>query len=87
MRQFMEIMLKKYCFEGNDLVLIAGDFNVNARNCIHPIEFVSHLGLEKLKNKEFYNEYEFVLDVLSGTKCEKDKIVDILKVSDYFIAI
>lgn len=76
----MEIMLKKYNFEGNDLALIAGDFNVNARNSIHPIEFVSHLGLEHLKTKELYNEYEYVLDALSGTKCEKDKIIDILKV-------
>ena len=74
-------MLKKYGFEENHLVLITADFNVDARNSIHPIEFVKgYLNVDQLKNKEVYNEYEFMLEVLIGSKDDKDKIFDILKV-------
>lgn len=76
----MEEMLKKHNFEENHLALIAGDFNVNSRNCIHPIDYVKDLDVGDFKKNEFYNEYDYVLDVLSGKKFDKDKIIDILKV-------
>ena len=81
MRTFIEAMLKKHNFEENHLVLIAGDFNIDSRHCIHPIEFVNDLKIGELLLKEMYNEYEYLLfDVLAGSKDDKDKIIDILKV-------
>ena len=80
----MDNMLKKYGFEENHLVLIAGDFNINAKNAIHPIEFVKDLNIEQLKYKDVYNEYEFILSILAGNKVDKDnkdKIIDLLKVN------
>lgn len=73
-------MLRKYNFEERHVVLIAGDFNLNARNAIHPIEFVNNLNFDNLKNKEFYDEYEYLLNILAGNKDDKDKILDLLKV-------
>ena len=82
MRAFIEAMLKKYSFEENHLVLIAGDFNIDARHCIHPIEFVKDLKIEALKTKELYNEIDFLFEILAGSKDDKDKIIDILKVTN-----